>query len=328
MKKLFILTILFTFCQPKISAGSLSKLFQKSMYVTEYETSVTFPAGFVVGDYIEFLKVSPKSLAGGYYEISIAYTRGNIAAAATHVAAISHANPAIWREVGRSNNNPYVGTSINFTVDCNTEAANPRFRIRAINTFGVTTDNLTVYIKVTAVNLNNSFTALNNTGNDTTVSKFLPMTSDWDLYVGNVFSSNGASLAIKALQNGNIGIGTPNPDEKLTVKGKIHTQEVRVDMLGSLVPDYVFENDYNLKSLEEVENYIKENKHLPEIPSAQEIEKNGLMLAEMNLALLKKMEEMTLYIIKQNKKINELEKENKKLEDLENRLIKIETNSK
>jgi hypothetical protein len=104
----------------------------------------------------------------------------------------------------------------------------------------------------------------------------------------------------------NVGIGTLSPDEKLTVKGKIHTQEVRVDMAGPLVPDYVFANDYKLKTLQEVEDYIKENKHLPEIPSAQEIEKNGLMLAEMNMNLLKKMEEMTLYMI-------EIKKENEKM---------------
>ncbi|MFQ6601775.1 hypothetical protein [Flavobacterium sp. C3NV] len=106
----------------------------------------------------------------------------------------------------------------------------------------------------------------------------------------------------------NVGIGTTIPDEKLTVKGKIHTQEVRVDMAGPLVPDYVFANDYKLKSLQEVEDFIKENKHLPEIPSAKEIEKNGLMLAEMNMSLLKKMEEMTLYMIEQNKKIENLER--------------------
>ena len=117
----------------------------------------------------------------------------------------------------------------------------------------------------------------------------------------------------------NVGIGTTAPDEKLTVKGKIHTQEVRVDMAGPLVPDYVFSNDYKLKSLQEVEEYIKQNSHLPEIPSAQEIEKNGLMLAEMNMSLLKKMEEMTLYMIEmkkenevQNEKIKLLEKQLKK----------------
>lgn len=127
-----------------------------------------------------------------------------------------------------------------------------------------------------------------------------------------------------------VGIGTSIPDEKLTVKGKIHTQEVRVDMMGALVPDYVFANDYKLKSLEEVEKFIKENKHLPEIPSAQEIEKNGLMLAEMNMNLLKKMEEMTLYMIemkKENeiiKKQNDLMKKNQR--ELEKRIIKIEKN--
>ncbi len=125
----------------------------------------------------------------------------------------------------------------------------------------------------------------------------------------------------------NVGIGTLSPDEKLTVKGKIHTQEVRVD-LDFPAPDYVFDNDYKLKTLKEVEDYIKENKHLPEIPSAQEIEKDGLMLAEMNMSLLKKMEEMTLYMIEQNKKINDLEQQNKKLTNLEKRLEKIESTSK
>ena len=119
----------------------------------------------------------------------------------------------------------------------------------------------------------------------------------------------------------NVGIGTTAPDEKLTVKGKIHTQEVRVDMSGPLVPDYVFSEDYKLKSLQEVEDYIKENKHLPEIPSAQEIEKNGLMLAEMNMNLLKKIEELTLYIIEMKKEnVNQNEIQNEKILSLENKL--------
>ena len=125
----------------------------------------------------------------------------------------------------------------------------------------------------------------------------------------------------------NVGIGTMSPDEKLTVKGKIHTQEVRVDMLGPLVPDYVFAEDYKLKSLQEVEDYIKQNKHLPEIPSAQEIEKNGLMLAEMNMNLLKKMEEMTLYMIEM-KKENELQKnllevQDEKIQQLDKKINQI-----
>lgn len=116
------------------------------------------------------------------------------------------------------------------------------------------------------------------------------------------FATNGsAKMAIRP--DGRVGIGTTSPDEKLTVKGKIHTQEVRVDMSGALVPDYVFANDYKLKSLQEVEEYVKSNNHLPEIPSAKEIEKNGLMLAEMNMTLLKKIEELTLYMIAKEKTI-------------------------
>ncbi|MNX62540.1 hypothetical protein D3C86_935060 [compost metagenome] len=153
-----------------------------------------------------------------------------------------------------------------------------------------------------------------------------PNAAGWyrqDLYFclanGNNTLSTGlaeAAMVIKSYTTtgfGYVGIGTAIPDEKLTVKGKIHTQEVRVDMLGALVPDYVFAEDYKLKSLQEVEDYIKENKHLPEIPSAKEIEKNGLMLAEMNMNLLKKMEEMTLYMIEMKKENNEMKKDIQKL---------------
>jgi hypothetical protein len=109
---------------------------------------------------------------------------------------------------------------------------------------------------------------------------------------------------------GRVGIGTSDPDAQLAVKGDIHTREVRVDMNGSAGPDYVFDDTYDLSSLETVEAYIKEHKHLPEVPSAKEMDENGLNLKEMNLLLLKKIEELTLYIIQQNKKIAELEKQN------------------
>ena len=115
-------------------------------------------------------------------------------------------------------------------------------------------------------------------------------------------------------KNGNIGIGTTQPDELLTVKGKIHTQEVIVDLKGAVAPDYVFENYYEGKSnlnptyrlltLSDIEIYIKENHHLPKVPSAKEIEENGLSLKEMNLLLLEKIEELTLFTIQQQKEID------------------------
>ncbi len=226
-------------------------------------SSVTFPATYVVGDYIEFVKVVPYDAgASGYYEISISYTRGHIAASSVHVASISHANPSVWREVGMINSNSYVTPGQrNFTIDCNTEYANPRFRVRAIQTLGVVAP-IAVNIKVRPINLNASWTALSQTGNDLSVDKFLPMTDEWNLYVGKNSQNEGAKLALKAIHNGNIGIGTNTPDEKLTVKGKIHAEEVRVD-LNVPGPDYVFEENYQLKSLPEIQAFIKENKHLP-----------------------------------------------------------------
>ena len=124
-------------------------------------------------------------------------------------------------------------------------------------------------------------------------------------------------------KNGKIGIGTTQPDELLTVKGKIHTQEVIVDLNGAVGPDYVFEkyfdgiskinSTYTFLTLPEIETYIKEYHHLPNIPSAKEIEENGLYLKDMNLVLLEKIEELTLFTIQQQKEIDLLKEKVSKL---------------
>ncbi|UII75898.1 hypothetical protein LV716_16785 [Flagellimonas sp. HMM57] len=106
---------------------------------------------------------------------------------------------------------------------------------------------------------------------------------------------------------GNVGIGTINPDAKLAVNGNIHTKEVKVDLVGW--PDYVFEKEYNLPTLEEVEAHITEKGHLQDIPSAKEVEENGIKLGEMNAKLLQKIEELMLYTIQQQKEIEELKQE-------------------
>jgi hypothetical protein len=113
-------------------------------------------------------------------------------------------------------------------------------------------------------------------------------------------------------QNGNVGIGSSNPDAKLTVKGVIHAEEVRVDLTVP-GPDYVFEADYDLPTLPEIQTYIKANKHLPEIPSAKQMAEEGLNLKEMNILLLKKVEELTLYLIDLNARDQQREAEIKKL---------------
>ncbi|MGO3183339.1 MAG: hypothetical protein ACTIJ9_10960 [Aequorivita sp.] len=124
-------------------------------------------------------------------------------------------------------------------------------------------------------------------------------------------------------KDGKIGIGTTKPDELLTVKGKIHTQEVLVDLDGAVAPDYVFENYFNgfskamptykLISLDELEVFLEENHHLPNVPSALKMESEGISLKEMNLILLQKIEELTLYTLQQQKEIDMLkEKVSKK----------------
>ena len=108
---------------------------------------------------------------------------------------------------------------------------------------------------------------------------------------------------------GNVGIGTLIPTHTLTVNGNIGAEEIIV-VPNIPYSDFVFEDDYELRSLEEVERYIEEHGHLPEIPSATEVEEDGLFLGVMQVKLLQKIEELTLYLIEQNKKIAALEQSN------------------
>ncbi|MCV9387468.1 hypothetical protein [Reichenbachiella ulvae] len=104
-----------------------------------------------------------------------------------------------------------------------------------------------------------------------------------------------------------VSIGTANyvGSHKLLVDGSAAFEEVKVEVSGNW-PDYVFADDYQLTTLEETAAYIEENHHLPEIPSAAEMEANGVELGEMNMLLLKKIEELTLHVIEQQKQIEEL----------------------
>ncbi len=114
-------------------------------------------------------------------------------------------------------------------------------------------------------------------------------------------------------ENSYWGIGTVDPEYELDVAGTIRAEEIIVES-GNIVTqaiivegkgntaDFVFEEDYELRELSEVESYINANKHLPEIPSASEMEAAGVNLAQMNKLLLQKVEELTLYVIDQKKK--------------------------
>ncbi|MBR3559273.1 MAG: hypothetical protein IKN78_10410 [Bacteroidales bacterium] len=107
--------------------------------------------------------------------------------------------------------------------------------------------------------------------------------------------------------DGNVGIGTNNPQAKLAVNGEILTKSVRVNTNATYWPDYVFEDSYNLMSLRELERYVNAHKHLPGVPSAQEVEAKGdVDLGAMNALLLEKVEELTRYVIDLQNQIDEL----------------------
>jgi len=108
------------------------------------------------------------------------------------------------------------------------------------------------------------------------------------------------------LTNGNVGIGTASPGTfKLAVEGKIGARKVIVtDAINW--PDYVFSNSYRLMPLEQLKDYIQQNQHLPDVPSAKEINERGVDVSENQAILLRKVEELTLYILQQEEKIQQL----------------------
>jgi len=115
------------------------------------------------------------------------------------------------------------------------------------------------------------------------------------------WASNGNNIYYN---NGNVGIGISNPstDYKLSVAGKILAEELQILLVQDWY-DNVFEEDYCLMDLNELESFVKQNNHLPDIPSEAEVKENGISIGEMNALLLKKVEELTLYIIEQQKMI-------------------------
>ncbi|WP_052496345.1 hypothetical protein [Pedobacter lusitanus] len=133
-----------------------------------------------------------------------------------------------------------------------------------------------------------------------------------------VFNGSGGLINEHALvisgATGNVGIGTNNPTEALSVNGNIRSKEIKVE--AENWPDYVFKPDYQLPSLADVKTYIDKNQRLPDMPSEHEVAKQGVQLGEMNKLLVKKIEELTLYLI-------DLKSENEQIKKDQQRMLKI-----
>ncbi|MGY4538133.1 hypothetical protein ACVW0P_002553 [Mucilaginibacter sp. UYNi724] len=150
----------------------------------------------------------------------------------------------------------------------------------------------------------------------------LKMVQPSGAYVDNadmVFSTTLQNLSekMRITGGGNVGIGTSIPDAKLSVNGTVHAKEVKINLNGW--PDYVFHESYKLTSLTEVKEYIEKNHRLSDLPSAEQVEKEGLNLGEINKILTKKVEELTLYLLEQAKLNQEQSKRIQKLENRFNR---------
>jgi hypothetical protein len=149
-----------------------------------------------------------------------------------------------------------------------------------------------------------------------------------DSYGGLKFYGGGGggagNLAITVNPAGKVGIGTDQIQSELTVNGTITAEEIEVQL--EILPDFVFEDDYELMSLNKLEKHIKKEKSLPGIPTSEEAVENGLKVGDMQAKLLQKVEELTLYVIEQDKKLNDLNNKVAELKE-ENKDLRQEISS-
>ena len=213
--------------------------------------------------------------------------------------------------------NATAGTGTGFTLDKNGKigigTSNPEAKLEVLKTgtIGSKWNPSASYLKLTDGNY-----SLIADGNEIYTNHSLHLgCGDGQSIIFRKVNSTGYSNLMIIKSDGNVGIGTTNPGTyKLAVEGKIGAHEIVVTTEGWA--DFVFEDDYNLMPIKEVENFIEENGHLPDVPNAEQVKEEGVSLGEMDKILLQKIEELTLYVIELKKENEEL---NQKVEAILNK---------
>lgn len=192
------------------------------------------------------------------------------------------------------------------------------YKIYKDGTLEASLGNVSTY-QVTELSPNTGYsftiTALDAAGNESSPSTAVPVTTNASSSGSSVWSESGGV----ASYSGEVAVGTSAVPTgyKLAVEGKIRSREVRVDQDNWA--DYVFKSDYYLHSLDEIQEFILENGHLPNIPSAEEVKRSGIELGEMNKLLLEKIEELTLHLIQQQQQLGKQQLEIEVLQELLNK---------
>ena len=268
--------------------------FTNAQYSTTVLTTTTYPQYIYVGTLI----ASSNNL-GSYQKLKVDIFGGG------------------WSSSGMGRTTYYIATRGSLQINQVTEGSSNDnlFTLQGYNNNSGGTD---FYVVVTNTYASFGITSVI-LGGSIPITQSVPITQSSTLPSGTLISFNINPVLITDA-SGNIGIGTPNTNGyKFAVKGNLHAQQVNVDLTNWA--DYVFTPTYTLPTLSEVKTYIDQNHHLPEIPSEQEMIKNGMDVGEMNKLLVKKVEELTLYLIEKDKAIN---KQSDLLKQFEARLEKVE----